>query len=148
MTQQGQGVAQPPYPREPNVHSGGKQEPGGDRDLPPYEDRQKEGPGTDKEQLLQERGGVPGHEAGPRDISQEESAGYSDTDTAPKDIHGVGASTSTSGASARGPARGKGAKRSPSRRPSSTSAVTSARGSGRTTTRRSRTCSWTTTSSG
>ena len=97
MTQQGPGVAQPPYPREPNVHSGGKQEPGGDRELPPYEDRQKEGPGTDQDKLLEERGGVPGHEAGPRDISQEERAGYSDTDTAPKDPHGVGASTSTSG---------------------------------------------------
>jgi hypothetical protein len=62
--------------------------------MPPYEGRQKESSG---EKIMQERAGVPGHEAGPRDISQEERAGYSDTDTAPKDIHGVGASTSTSG---------------------------------------------------
>lgn len=97
MTQQGQGVSQPPPPREPHVTSGGMQDPGPDRETPPYSDRQKEGPGTDKDALLQERGGVPGHEAGPRDISQEERAGYSDVDTAPKDTHGVGASTSTSG---------------------------------------------------
>lgn len=96
MTQQG-GVAQPPYPREPNVHSGGKQDPGPGIELPPYASRQTEGPGADKDKLLEERGGVPGHEAGPRDVSPEERAGYSDTDTAPKDIHGVGASTSTSG---------------------------------------------------
>jgi hypothetical protein len=73
------------------------QDPGPDRETPPYSDRQKEGPGTDKDALLQERGGVPGHEAGPRDISQEESQGFAASDTAPKDIHGVGASTSTSG---------------------------------------------------
>jgi hypothetical protein len=96
MTQQGQGVAQPPYPREPNVHSGGKQEPGGDRDLPPYEDRQKEGSGTDKEQLLQERGGVPGHEAGPRQVSEAESGGMTDTDMAPSGPLS-GESTTTSG---------------------------------------------------
>ena len=97
MTQQGQGVAQPPYPREPNVHSGGEQDPGPGIETPPYSDRQKEGAGTDQDKLLQERGGVPGHEAGPRNISQEERQGYSDTDTAPKDIHGVGDTTSTSG---------------------------------------------------
>jgi hypothetical protein len=44
MTQQGEGVAQPPYPREPNVHSGGEQDPGGDRELPPYAGRQTGGP--------------------------------------------------------------------------------------------------------
>lgn len=95
MTQQG--PAQPPYPREPNVHSGGEQDPGGDRDLPPYESRQKEGPGTDQDALLRERGGVPGHEAGPRDVSSAESGGMTDTDTAPKGPHGVGQTTSTSG---------------------------------------------------
>jgi hypothetical protein len=95
MTQQG--PAQPPYPREPNVHSGGQQDPGGDRDMPPYEDRQKEGVGTDQDALLRERGGVPGHEAGPRDVSGAESGGMTDTDMAPKGPHGVGQSTSTSG---------------------------------------------------
>jgi hypothetical protein len=97
MTQQGPGVAQPPYPREPNVHSGGQQDPGGDRDMPPYEDRQKEGAGTDQDALLRERGGVPGHEAGPRDVSGAESGGMTDTDMAPKGPQGVGQSTSTSG---------------------------------------------------
>jgi hypothetical protein len=38
MTEQGQGVAQPLYPRKSNVHSGGKQEHGG---RPPYEGRQE-----------------------------------------------------------------------------------------------------------
>jgi hypothetical protein len=96
MTQQNQGVSSTPYPREPAI-SGGDQDPGPGIETPPYSDRQKEGPGTDKDALLAERGGVPGHEAGPRDISQEEREGYSDTDTAPKDIHGVGDTTSTSG---------------------------------------------------
>jgi hypothetical protein len=97
MSEQQAGVSRPPYPREPNVHSGGEQDPGGDRDLPPYDDRQKTGPGEDKDKLLQERGGVPGHEAGPRDISDAERDGVSDTDMAPSGPHGVGQSTTTSG---------------------------------------------------
>jgi hypothetical protein len=92
MTEQGQGVAQPPYPREPNVHSGGKQDPGGDRDLPPYHDLKNTGSGEDT------GGGTPtSHEAGPRDISQAEREGVSDTDMAPSGPHGVGESPSTSG---------------------------------------------------
>jgi hypothetical protein len=94
MTEQGQGVAQPPYPREPNVHSGGKQEPGSDRDLPPYDDRQTTG--KDEDQLVQERGGK-GSQAGPRVVSEAERGGISDTDTTPAGPHGVGQSTSTSG---------------------------------------------------
>ncbi len=97
MTEQGQGVAQPPYPREPNVHSGGKQEPGSGIEKPPYADRQTTGPGEDKDALLRERGGVPSHETGPRDISQAEREGVSDTDMAPTGPHGVGATTTTSG---------------------------------------------------
>lgn len=97
MTEQGQGVAQPPNPREPNVHSGGKQEPGSDRELPPYEGRQKTGPGDDKEALLRERGGVPSHETGPREVSDAERGGMTDTDMAPAGPHGVGQSTTTSG---------------------------------------------------
>ena len=96
MTQQGEGKSQTPYPREPGL-GGGQQDPGGDRDMPPYEGRQKEGPGTDQEELLRERGGVPGHEAGPRDVSAAEQGGVGDTDTAPKGPMGVGASPSTSG---------------------------------------------------
>jgi hypothetical protein len=94
MTQQGEGVAQPPYPREPNVHSGGKQEPGSDRDLPPYEGRQKSG---DEQELMEKRGGVPGHEAGPRQVSEAEREGVTATEPAPKGPHGVGQSTTTSG---------------------------------------------------
>jgi len=92
MTEQGQGVAQPPYPREPNVHSGGKQDPGGDRDLPPYDDlKEKTGSGEGT-------GGTPtSHEAGPREVSQAEREGVSDTDMAPAGPHGVGQSPSTSG---------------------------------------------------
>ena len=94
MTEQGQGVAQPPYPREPNVHSGGKQEPGSDRELPPYSDRQTTG--KSQEELESERGGK-GAEAGPRVVSQAEREGVSDTDTTPAGPHGVGASISTAG---------------------------------------------------
>jgi hypothetical protein len=91
MTEQREGVAQPPYPREPNVHSGGKQEPGGL--VPPYEGRQESSEGKD---LEKERGG-PGHEAGPRQVSEAEREGVSDTDTTGASPHGVGVSTSTSG---------------------------------------------------
>jgi len=94
MTEQGQGVAQPPYPREPNVHSGGKQEPGGDRPLPPYDDRQKSG--KDQDELVAERGGE-GSIAGPRVVSQAEREGVSDTDISPSGPHRVGESPSTSG---------------------------------------------------
>ena len=93
MTQQGEGKSQTPYPREPGL-GGGQQDPGGDRDMPPYEGRQKESSG---EKIMEERAGVPGHEAGPRDISDAERGGVGDTDTAPKGPMGVGASTSTSG---------------------------------------------------
>ena len=94
MTEQGQGVAQPPYPREPNVHSGGKQEPGGDRPLPPYDDRQKSG--KDQDELVAERGGE-GSAAGPRVVSQAEREGISDTDISPSGPHRVGESPSTPG---------------------------------------------------
>jgi hypothetical protein len=94
MTEQGQGVAQPPYPREPNVHSGGKQDPGGDRPLPPYDDRQKSG--KEQEELVAERGGE-GSIAGPRDTSQAEREGVADTDMAPSGPHRVGESPSTAG---------------------------------------------------
>jgi hypothetical protein len=95
MTEQGQGVAQPPYPREPNVHSGGTQDPGGDRELPPYSDRQTSGKG--QEELVQERGGAGTSETGPRDTSQVEQEGMSDTDMAPSGPLGVGETTTTSG---------------------------------------------------
>jgi hypothetical protein len=94
MTEQDQSVAQPPYPREPNVHSGGKQEPGGDRPLPPYEDRQKSG--KDPDELVKERGGE-GSIAGERDISEAERGGISDTDMSPSGPHRVGESPSTPG---------------------------------------------------
>jgi|GraSoiStandDraft_43_1057313.scaffolds.fasta_scaffold176085_3 hypothetical protein len=95
MTEQGQGVAQTPYPREPNVHSGGKQEPGSDREKPPYSDRQKDGKSEDE--LVSERGGTGSSEAGPRIVSDAESGGVSDTDMAPAGPHNVGQSTTTSG---------------------------------------------------
>jgi len=91
MTEQGQGVAQPPYPREPNVHSGGKQEPGGL--VPPYEGRQESSEGKD---LEKERSGT-SHEAGPREVSEAEREGVPATDTTGASPHGVGVSTSTPG---------------------------------------------------
>jgi len=104
MAEQESGAARPPYPREPNVHSGGKQDPGGgDRPLPPYDDselpgqpgRQTTGKGAD--QLIQERGGVGKSDAGPREVSPEERGGMEDTDITPPVQHNVGASTTTSG---------------------------------------------------
>jgi hypothetical protein len=78
----------PSYPREPQAHPGGEQELGGL--TPPYEGRQTEGG--------EEKGvGMPGHEAGPRDVSDAERGGMTDTDMAPKGPMGVGASTSRSG---------------------------------------------------
>jgi hypothetical protein len=74
MTEQESGVARPPYPREPNVHSGGEQEPeSGGRPIPPYDDRQKTGKGQDE--LAQERGGAGKSDVGPRDVSQDQPAG-------------------------------------------------------------------------
>jgi len=95
MTEQKEGVAQPPYPREPNVHSGGEQEPGGgERPIPPYDDRKTSGPGEqDKEPLVAERDVT----SEPREVSQAEREGVSDTDTTAASPHGVGESTSTSG---------------------------------------------------
>ncbi|MDQ3764281.1 MAG: hypothetical protein M3460_22695 [Actinomycetota bacterium] len=88
------GAARPPYPREP-MQAGGTQEPGGDRDLPPYKDRQTTG--KSGEQLEQERGGPGSSQAGPRDVSQAEREGMTDTDTSPSGPMGVGESTTTSG---------------------------------------------------
>ncbi len=93
MTEQGQGVAQPPYPREPNVHSGGKQEPGSGIEKPPYDDRQKSPP----DDLVAERGGTGSSEAGSRTVSDAERGGMTDTEMAPSGPHGVGETTTTSG---------------------------------------------------
>jgi len=96
MTEQGSGAARPPYPREPNVHSGGEQEPeSGGRLLPPYDDRQKTG--KDQDELSQERGGAGKSDVGPRDVSQEEREGMEATDIKPPVQHGVGETTTTSG---------------------------------------------------
>jgi len=92
MTQQSGGVAQPPYPREPNVHSGGKQEPGSDRELPPYADRQTSGP-TQEEQAQNPQKSGQGSQAGPREVSQAEREGTSDTDTSPSSPQGESLST-------------------------------------------------------
>lgn len=94
MTEQQSGPARPPYPREPNVHSGGEQEPGSDRDLPPYDDRQTTG--KSQEELEQERVGA-GHSAPPRQGSDAEREGMTDTDMAPAGPMGVGVSTTKSG---------------------------------------------------
>jgi hypothetical protein len=81
-----------PYPREPNIESSGKQEPGGP--VPPYEGRQTTG--KSPEELREERN-LPGHDAGPRDVSQAESEGVGPADPAPAGPHGVGISTSEQG---------------------------------------------------
>lgn len=104
MTEQGSGVAQPPYPREPNVHSGGEQDPGsGDRPLPPYDDGDLPGQpgrqttGKSQDELIQERGGTGKSDVGPRDVTQTEREGVGDADLAPKGPHQVGQTTTTSG---------------------------------------------------
>jgi hypothetical protein len=80
--------AKAPLPREPNVSSGGKQEPGGL--VPPYEGHKKEGP-SDKPQAGE------GSMAGPREVSEAEREGVSPTDTTAASPLGVGVSTSTQG---------------------------------------------------
>jgi hypothetical protein len=96
MTEQESGVARPPYPREPNVHSGGEQEPdSGGRLIPPYDDRQKTG--QSPEELAQKRGGAGKSDVGPREVSQEETGGMEATDIEPPVQHGVGETTTTSG---------------------------------------------------
>lgn len=96
MTEQGPGVARPPYPREPNVHSGGEQEPeSGGRLLPPYDDRQQTG--KDQDELTQERGGAGKSDVGAREVSSEEREGMEATDIKPEAQHGVGETTTTSG---------------------------------------------------
>ncbi|MGH3916703.1 MAG: hypothetical protein ACRDTC_25305 [Pseudonocardiaceae bacterium] len=74
--------------RGPNIHSGGTQEIGAP--VPPYEGRQTTG--KDKEQLIEERISTD-HDAGPRNVSQEEREGVSATDTSAASPLGVGEST-------------------------------------------------------
>lgn len=104
MAEQESEVARPPYPREPNVHSGGEQDPGaGDRPLPPYDESELPGQpgrqttGKSNEQLIQERGGAGKSDVGPREVSEEERGGMEATDITPQVQHNVGASTTTSG---------------------------------------------------
>jgi len=95
MTEQRQGPAQVSNPREPYVHSGGVQEHGSDRELPPYDDRQKTGKSEDE--LAAERGGPGTSEASSRAVSQAERDGVSDTDTTAASPMGVGESIVTQG---------------------------------------------------
>lgn len=78
--------------RGANIHSGGEQEIGAP--TPPYEGRQTEGKSGD--QLEQERG-IPGHDAGPRDVSQEERQGVPPQDPNAKSPMGVGVSRGSQG---------------------------------------------------
>lgn len=50
-----------------------------------------------RRRYFKERGGVPSHETGPRQVSEAERGGVSDTPMAPSGPMGVGQSTSTSG---------------------------------------------------
>ncbi|MGH3770568.1 MAG: hypothetical protein ACRDRW_04085 [Pseudonocardiaceae bacterium] len=94
MSEQGLGPAPVPIPGEPNVHSGGKQEPGGL--IPPYEGRQEEG--TSQEELAQDpQKQGEGYAAAPRDASQAEREGVSGTDTTGASPRGVGESLATQG---------------------------------------------------
>ncbi|MGB6224791.1 MAG: hypothetical protein WBF76_05430 [Pseudonocardiaceae bacterium] len=80
MTEEREGTAQVSNPREPYVHSGGKQDPGSGIEKPPYDDRQISGKST--EELAAERGGPGTSDAGPRRVSQAEREGVPlDTNT-------------------------------------------------------------------
>jgi hypothetical protein len=95
MSEQPVHPAKAPLPREPNAYPGGKQVPGGL--VPPYEGRQTTG--KSQEELAEEarRKGHPGHEAGPREVSQAEQEGVPDGDTTAATPLGVGVSKSNQG---------------------------------------------------
>lgn len=83
-----------PYPREPNIHSGGAQEPGGP--VPPYEGRQRTG-ATQEELARDPQKQGEGLVAGPREVSQVEREGVSATDATAATPLGVGRSINTRG---------------------------------------------------
>jgi hypothetical protein len=91
MSEQAQREPRPSNPREPQAYPGGEQE--FDAPVPPYPDRGT-GEGQD---VMEERGGVPGAQAGPRQVSEAEREGVTATEPAPSGPHGVGESTTTSG---------------------------------------------------
>lgn len=80
--------AKAPLPNEPNVYTGGKQEPGGP--IPPYEGRQTEGPSPEPQ-------GGQGSAAPPREMSEAEREGVPDTDTTAASPLGVGVSKTKQG---------------------------------------------------
>ncbi len=94
MTEEQDERAVPPAGRSrgPNIHSGGTQEMGGP--VPPYEGRQETGKSA--EQLIEEGRGT-GHDAGPREVSQEEREGVPATDTSAASPMGVGESINAQG---------------------------------------------------
>lgn len=88
------GAAPPPLPREPNVHSGGEQKPGGL--VPPYQGRQTSGPSQDELARDPQKQGE-GSAAGPRVVSQTEKEGVPATDTSAASPLGVGVSKGNQG---------------------------------------------------
>lgn len=78
--------------RGPNIHSGGTQDIGAP--TPPYEGRQETG---QSDQELREERGRTGHDAGSREISEEERGGVPATDTSAASPLGVGEPTSAQG---------------------------------------------------
>lgn len=96
MTEQGQGPAQVSNPREPYVHSGGKQDPGSGIEKPPYDARQKSGKSQDElaKDPNKQQGGA---DAAPRTVSQAERDGVSDTDATAASPMGVGESINKQG---------------------------------------------------
>jgi hypothetical protein len=97
MTDQGAGPAQVSNPREPYVHSGGKQEPGAGIEKPPYDARQTSGMSQDELAADPQRTGPGTSDAGARTVSQAEREGVSATDTTAASPLGVGESISKQG---------------------------------------------------
>lgn len=74
--------------RGPNIHSGGEQDIGAP--VPPYEGRS-----AGSEDI--EKRGKTGHDAGPREVSEEERQGVPPDDTSAASPRGVGVSTGSQG---------------------------------------------------
>jgi hypothetical protein len=94
MSEQPVQPAKAPLPGEPNAYTGGEQVPGGP--VPPYEGRQTSGP-TQEEQAKDPQKMGEGSAAGPREVSQAEREGVSDTDATAASPLGAGVSKGSMG---------------------------------------------------
>lgn len=98
MAEQQGGAARPPYPREPNVHSGASRSPVATETCPRTRIARRLVPAKTKTRASHSRNGAAfRHTKRLLRTSEAEREGISDTDIAPAGPHGAGESTSTSG---------------------------------------------------